>query len=235
MHPGVLLDPLHPSLPAPTHENPQQEKAQLWEVDVGTGGPKKESFRGGQGHESGQLPSSLSMKRQGQRTGKGTGLPSHRIASHLFIVKGQNLRNNLPSRLPRAPHPPQRLLETLALQQPATKRPRHRPVPASSWPERRAAVAEGSAFGAGQQAPGMGGGASTGRGMRTRGDGSHSSRGGGRRRRKRRGWTRRRTRRRRRRLLWQLRRMLWRGAGLGARGMGSRAPHGLGMRARLGV
>ena len=88
-------------------------------------------------------------------------------------------------------------------------------------------------FGAGQQAPGMEGGASTGRGMRTRGDGSHSSRGGGRRRRKRRRWTRR--RRRRRRLLWQLRRMLRRGAGLGARGVGSRAPHGLGMRARLGV
>ena len=178
----------------------------------------------------------LSMKPQGRRTGKGTGLPSHCIASHLFIEKDQNLRNNLSSRLPRAlpTPPPQRLLEPLAFQQPATKRPRHRPVPASSWPERRGALAEGSAFGAGQQAPGMGGGASTGRGMRTRGDGSHSSRGGGRRRRKRRRWTRRR-RRRRRRLLWQLRRMLRRGAGLGARGVGSRAPHGLGMCARLGV
>ena len=74
---------------------------------MGTGGPKKESFRGGQGHESGQLPSSLSMKPQGRRTGKGTGLPSHCIASHLFIEKDQNLRNNLSSRLPRAlPTPP---------------------------------------------------------------------------------------------------------------------------------
>lgn len=185
MHPGVPLDPLHPSLPAPNRERPQQEKAQLWEVDVGIGGPEKESFRGGQGHESGQLPSSLSMKRQGRRTGKGTGtaLPPHRIPS--IHSEGQNLRNNLPSRLPRAPHPPQRLLEPLALQQPATKRPRHRPVPASSWPERRGAVAEGSAFGAGQQAPGMGGGASTGRGMRTRGDGGHSNCVGGHRRRRR--------------------------------------------------
>lgn len=113
---------------------------------MGTGGPKKESFRGGQGHESGQLPSSLSMKPQGRRTGKGTGLPSHCIASHLFIEKDQNLRNNLSSRLPRAlpTPPPQRLLEPLAFQQPATKRPRHRPVPASSWPEWRGAVAKGS-------------------------------------------------------------------------------------------
>ena len=70
---------------------------------MGTGGPKKESFRGGQGHESGQLPSSLSMKPQGRRTGKGTGLPSHCIASHLFIEKDQNLRNNLT--LPSAPCP----------------------------------------------------------------------------------------------------------------------------------
>lgn len=49
----------------------------------------------------------LSMKPQGRRTGKGTGLPSHCIASHLFIEKDQNLRNNLSSRLPRAlPTPP---------------------------------------------------------------------------------------------------------------------------------
>lgn len=88
----------------------------------------------------------LSMKPQGRRTGKGTGLPSHCIASHLFIEKDQNLRNNLSSRLPRAlpTPPPQRLLEPLAFQQPATKRPRHRPVPASSWPEWRGAIAKGS-------------------------------------------------------------------------------------------
>lgn len=45
----------------------------------------------------------LSMKPQGRRTGKGTGLPSHCIASHLFIEKDQNLRNNLT--LPSAPCP----------------------------------------------------------------------------------------------------------------------------------
>lgn len=199
---------------------------------MGTGGPKKESFRGGQGHESGQLPSSLSMKPQGRRTGKGTGLPSHCIASHLFIEKDQNLRNNLSSRLPRAlpTPPPQRLLEPLAFQQPATKRPRHRPVPASSWPEWRGAVAKGSVLR--RRAAGAGDGRRSKyweRNEDKRGWESQQPR----RRRKRRRWTRR--RRRRRRLLWQLRRMLRRGAGLGARGVGSRAPHGLGMRARLGV
>ena len=73
---------LYPSLPTPTHERPQQEKAQLWEVDVGIGGPKKESFRGGQGHESRQLPSSLS-KATGTANWQRdrTALPPHRIPS----------------------------------------------------------------------------------------------------------------------------------------------------------
>ena len=178
----------------------------------------------------------LSPKPQGRRTGKGTGLPSHRIASHLFIEKDQNLKNNLPSRLLRAlPTPPRPKgswshWRFNSLQQSAPDTDLFQPLRGPSGGEPLPRVLP---FGAGQQAPGMGGGASTGRGMRTRGDGSHNSRGGGRRRRKRRRWTRR--RRRRRRLLWQLRRMLRRGAGLGARGVGSRAPHGLGMRARLGV
>ena len=88
--------------PLPHPGAPRQEKAQLWEVDAGSGGEKKESFRGGRGQESGQLPSYLAMKRQGRRTGKGTELPSHPTAPHLFIEKDPQLRNNLPSRPPHA-------------------------------------------------------------------------------------------------------------------------------------
>lgn len=128
---------------------------------MGTGGPKKESFRGGQGHESGQLPSSLSMKPQGRRTGKGTGLPSHCIASHLFIEKDQNLRNNLSSRLPRAlPTPPRpngswSHWRSNSLQQSAPDTDLFQPL---RGPSRGEPLPRVLPFGAGQQAPGMEGG-----------------------------------------------------------------------------
>lgn len=75
----------------------------------------------------------------------------------------------------------------------------------------------------------MGGGASTRRGMRTRGDGSHSSPGGGRRRRKRRGWTRKEEEEAAASVA-AAEDALARGRA-GRAGVGSRAPHGLGMRA----
>lgn len=156
MHPGAPLDRLHPSLPAPIHELPEQEKAQLWEVDARSGGAKKESFRGGRVQESGQLHSSLAMKREGQRTGKGTELPSHPITTHLFIEKDSKLRNK--SILPSAPCPPSGSWSHWRSNSPQQSVPQHRPVPASSWPKQRGAAAEGSALRRRRRAGGSGNG-----------------------------------------------------------------------------